>query len=208
MIRKRVVIIFPKEDSYKNKSDEYKSQFRRKVGSLLQRYDEFSDMQFYYFNEDWIANEVLDVSNSNYHRLTCYGTMSKMLANKYIGLHEKSVGQSADTSYIDIITEVDKSCQVQLPANVNEENAIKANVQNLLDKRRLVVSKILELEENIILYLDTNNQYCNLKQPSLGDLRLINHVSMKEDTEEFWYSGQYIDKALFFKIIKEMLYYD
>ena len=130
-----------------------------------------------------------------------------MLANKYIGLHEKSVGQSVDTSYTDIITEVDKSCQVQLPANVSEENAIKANVQNLLDKRRLTVSKILELEENIILYLNTNNQYCNLKQPSLGDLRLINRVSMKEDTEEFWYSGQYIDKTLFFKIIKEMLYY-
>lgn len=202
-----MVIIFPKEDSYKNKSDEYKSRFRLKVKSVLEEYEKFEGMQFYYFKEDWIADELLPTSSDRYHGLTCYSAMSRMFASKYTSLHENCYMSKPDTRYDDIISAVDKECRIQLPDSVDQEAVIKANIQNLLNKRRIAVSKILELEENIILYFDYNNQYCNLRQPTLGDLRLIHLIHLKEDTEEFWYSGQYLDKQLFFKVVKEILQY-
>lgn len=201
MIDNHVIVIMPKESSYVNRSEESKIMMKRRIYDVLKDYEALGGMRFFYFAEDVLARELLNGREYTF-ALSCFTNVDRIIAsrlNVFGGSDYLNLGVTE--LYKDDIAEAKRIAGVS-----NKDSSKKSDARNMFyDIRRAAVNLVLEQDSYDILYFDKNNQYCNLKEPKLGDLRLIHHVDLNTDIESFWYSGQDIDKELYFRIIKEGL---
>lgn len=206
MIPRHVVIIFPKEEAYKNRSEEFKSEFRSVVKNCLRSYLEVAELDFSYFAEDELACTILPdiISSDRVNLLTCFNSMDRVIARKWLSGRYDYQGQAAKDCDVTVIKEVYKHCKLtESEKDVGVSAAEKNGYRLLMKKRRNVISEFLKKPYYMILYLDGSNQYCNLSDPVLGDLRMIHKINTKTLVSEYWYSGQDLTKEIFFTVIKE-----
>lgn len=201
MISNRVLLVMPKEDSYQYRSSDTKVFMRSKINEVLSYYGEVDILRFYYFIEDRLAYSLFK-DREEMIKLTCFNNMDKLVAVKSGFVDESVMSIRAEMSSREDIKESLEKCK---PPKM--EDSSKATLRLLGDKRRYVVNSLIESGECTIVYFDKNNQFCNLKEPKIGDGRLVHVVNLNTGIEEFSYSGQYVDKELFLRIIKEGLRY-
>lgn len=203
MIPKRVVIIFPKLETYEFKHSDYKFHMREQARRRVQYYVDNEILSLYCFAEDELAVKLLpEVVNGrkpiNY--MSCFNSVDKVIWNRISSETASVVSLYKDVYLTDIINKTAKKTVAKQDAGANDNSSY---VQILNIKKRMTVSEFLSSPEYIILYFDKNNQYCNLPDTAIGDLRVVHRVNLNEDSDTYCFSGQYIDEELFKRVIEE-----
>lgn len=205
MIPKRVVIIFPKRETYEYKSTDSKFYFREQVKRRIDYYVNNEMLTIYCFVEDELACDLLPelVGNTKEIKyLSCFNTIDRVLYGKVVkGNGFKYPAVLKDAHLTDIIGNVIKKTSTGKETDTVTRSDLCTQMLN--NRRRLTVTQFLSSPDYIVVYFDKNNQYCNLADTAIGDTRVVHAINMNEDSDSYCFSGQHIDEALFKRVIEE-----